>query len=188
MTECEQWSSWEGGPHILIPELVLPAWEGCNPPSGGRVVHAKHLYGGNGIATDYDRVCEVDELIGEISIGVFSGLVLGDEVPMSTLAHHPDGSLVIFVPMTWSREDAFAPGDLPAIAQNTTDRFVDSGIRFLHPGGRVALQPAVFAGADTTPKCKRVFRSLSAGQFAVWTADTQTDDGEFRAHWLRALP
>ncbi len=186
MSEPGEWSCWQGGPHILLPEQVLHSWDGHRPPSDGRVIDTKICFDGS-VPADYWRACDVKELIGAISVGDQTGLVIGDEVPMSTLTHHPDGSLVIFVPMTWFSENSFAIADLPEIVRATAERFVDTGIRFIHRGGAVALQPAVFPGDDNEEHFSRIMRPLAAGQYAVWTADTATDAGEFRAHWLRTV-
>jgi hypothetical protein len=184
MTEDGQWSCWKGSPHLLLPQVALTLWragEGSSRPTD----EAEPAYYVG--PADYDRVCAVAGLIGAINVGPHQALVLGDEVPMSTLTQHSDGSLVIFVPMTWYREGAFAFSGLPAIVQAVTDQFTDSGIRFVHPGGAVFLQPAAFAGDDVVRGVNRITRLLAPGQYAVWTVDTTSDEGEFRAHWLRRL-
>jgi hypothetical protein len=51
----------DGGPLLVAPRFPAPTWEGGEPPSGGRVVHAEFRFLGTGPATDYDRACDVEE-------------------------------------------------------------------------------------------------------------------------------
>lgn len=182
----DKWAIWQGGPHLLLPQAATAYWEGAKPPSGGRVVQAKARFQ-DGPATDYERACDVDGLIGAIKIAEFDALVIGDEVPMSTLVEHPSGSLVVFVPMTWHTSEGFNSDSLQAIINVAGDRFADTGIRFEHSGGNVVLQPAVFDAEwqdDATPPMRR----LEPGTYGVWSVDTEVEQGEFRAHWLRPAP
>jgi hypothetical protein len=54
------WMATEGGPLLVLPELLLPAWTGCE---GG----------------DYGRACAVEDRLGVIPVGAGKALVLGDE-------------------------------------------------------------------------------------------------------------
>lgn len=69
-----------GGPLILLSRELVPSWEGCDPPSAGRVVEADFRWNKESDpATDYDRACDVEGYLGLIGVGWGYGLVLGDE-------------------------------------------------------------------------------------------------------------
>jgi hypothetical protein len=62
----------------------LSLWEGTRPPSAGRTVEAKFRWNDQtGPATDYDRACDIEALIGLLQVGNVEALVLGDE-PLAT--------------------------------------------------------------------------------------------------------
>ena len=89
-----KWVSCRAGPHLLLPAELLGAWEGVKKPSFGRIVRAifRFTMDPASPATDYDRACDVNDLLGLIPVGDGHALVLGgDEVPMSTWIAHPDG-------------------------------------------------------------------------------------------------
>ncbi|MFD8519691.1 Imm21 family immunity protein [Streptomyces capillispiralis] len=73
-----EWVESGGGPLIAVPEAVLPFWTGAD---------------GEETASDYDRACEVDGLVGLLPVGDSTALVLGDEpAPTAFLPEH--GTLV----------------------------------------------------------------------------------------------
>lgn len=78
-----EWIESQGGPLLLLPQHLLGAWEGADPPSHGRAVEAAFRYHPSGPATDYDRACDVRDIIAAIEVGEGLGLVLGDE-PLPT--------------------------------------------------------------------------------------------------------
>ena len=57
---------------------LLPFWEGSGAPSNGRIVEAESRWG-LGIATDYDRSCDIADWSGLIEVGDGLGLVLSIE-------------------------------------------------------------------------------------------------------------
>jgi hypothetical protein len=82
------WIESAGGPLILLPSSDLSMWEGIRQPSAGRTVEASFRWNDHtGPATDYDRACDIEELIGLLQVGNVEALVLGDE-PLAT-AWHP---------------------------------------------------------------------------------------------------
>lgn len=59
----------DGGPLILLPSMARDAWEGGDPPSGGRVIDLPTRYAAQDVATDYDRACEVNESAMLLDVG-----------------------------------------------------------------------------------------------------------------------
>lgn len=175
---ADKWVTWDGGPHLLLPERALADWDGGRPPKRGRVIEAKFRYQKGEPATDYDRACDVDDLIGKIDVGGYDALVLGDDVPMSTLVRLDDGALCVFVPMVWSSADSFRQDALPSMLAAVTECFVDTGLLFQHAGGCLMLQPAAVAGDE--PEV-RVAECLADGRYHVWWGAMRTSVGEFRA-------
>jgi len=88
-----KWIESAGGPLILLPEELLPSWQGINPPSDGRAIEARFRWDPGRPATDYDRAVDVEALIGVIAVGTGEGLVLWGE-PLRTswwpYPQHPD--------------------------------------------------------------------------------------------------
>jgi hypothetical protein len=69
---------------ILLPSSDLSLWEGIRPPSAGRTVEARFPWNGRSDpATDYDRACDIEGLIGLLQLGDVEALVFGDE-PLAT--------------------------------------------------------------------------------------------------------
>jgi hypothetical protein len=62
---------------------LLEAWEGTEEPEPYRGVEARSRWNPEGPATDYDRACDVTDLMGTVPVGGGEGLVLGDE-PLAT--------------------------------------------------------------------------------------------------------
>ncbi|MFE1799654.1 immunity 21 family protein [Streptomyces sp. NPDC059517] len=83
--EQVEWVESGGGPLIAIPEVVLPFWTGAD---------------GDELASDYDRACEVEGLIGLVPVGNTTALVLGDE-PAATTYLPEHGTFV-----RWSAGDS----------------------------------------------------------------------------------
>ena len=79
----------EGGPVMAMPLELTSAWEGCEPPSGGRKITVRERFTGpDGPATDYDRACNAGH-VGVIDVGNGSALVLDEVCEWCAL---PDGS------------------------------------------------------------------------------------------------
>ena len=78
------WIESAGGPLILLPLSDLSLWEGSRPPSAGRTVEANFRWNDESDpATDYDRACDIKDLLGIVQVGQVEALVLGDE-PLPT--------------------------------------------------------------------------------------------------------
>ncbi|MGW2516331.1 immunity 21 family protein [Streptomyces sp. NPDC001617] len=144
-----EWVESGGGPLIAVPETVLPFWAGAD---------------GEETASDYDRACEVDGVVGLLPVGDSSALVLGDE-PAST-AYLPEHSTFV----RWcaaSSEDELLAGVPVALA--TADW--ENEVRWDVPGA-VVLFDSAWPGNDTErTDCLKVV--LEPGSYAVRAANVQ---------------
>ena len=77
-----KWITGCGGPLLLLAAEWIEAWEGVDPPSGGRVVRLadadKRLIP-EAPASDYDRACEIEEPLANLEVGNGRGIVIGGE-------------------------------------------------------------------------------------------------------------
>jgi hypothetical protein len=80
---------------IVLPESLLSAWEGNDPPSGGRQVEATFRCGPDGPATDYDRACSSDEAVAQIPVGGGSGIVIASAPLLTWVGSRFGGHLVV---------------------------------------------------------------------------------------------
>lgn len=99
------WIESNGGPLLLLPDTLLPAWSGTDIPTD-RAIEANSRWQGSGPASDYDRACDVSDYVGVIPVGVGSGLVLADEpLPTRWIPSRDGGVLARWI---------FAPSDAVA--------------------------------------------------------------------------
>jgi hypothetical protein len=99
------WHSQCDGPSIFMPREALAFWEGCYPPSGGRVVEARFRWDNQELATDYDRAADAsDSLCGEVfPVGNFMAYVPSGEKPITVFeSRGPSEQLLI---ERWFYED-----------------------------------------------------------------------------------
>jgi immunity protein 21 of polymorphic toxin system len=78
------WVESNGGPLLLLPEALLSDWCGSDDPPLWRQVQSRFRFNPEGVATDYDRACDVSGFVGALEVGEGFGLVLGDE-PLPTV-------------------------------------------------------------------------------------------------------
>jgi len=93
----QDWISSEGGPLLVLPRSLVPAWGGIDAPDDAVPVFESGTF-----VTEYDRACAVDDYLGLIPVANGRGLVLGAEPMLTTWlpdAAHPDmgGILVRWV-------------------------------------------------------------------------------------------
>lgn len=80
----DPWVVSNGGPLLLLPAALLPAWSGTEVPADGRVLQTRFRWDPDAPApSDYDRACDVAGYAGVLDVADGWGLVLGDE-PNST--------------------------------------------------------------------------------------------------------
>ena len=84
----------------------IPYWEGGDPPSGGRVVYAAFRCNPEGVATDYDRACDMlSRWLGLVDVGSSWGLVLGGEPTYTTWCVPEPGGNGMLARIIWADED-----------------------------------------------------------------------------------
>jgi len=161
-----EWVSCDGGPHLLLPAELVAAWEGTSPPSGGRIVNSRFRYTMDPAspATDYDLACDVEEELGLIPVETGEGLVIDEDVPMSTWvpgANVPGGDLVVRV---WGAE----PGDewiVRVCREAPLHLLCDTGLTFSVGDEGLLLFPACDSAPDRIYGFLRV--PLPRGQYRV---------------------
>ncbi|MEU5520054.1 immunity 21 family protein [Streptomyces sp. NPDC093250] len=144
-----QWVESGGGPLIAVPETVLPFWTGAD---------------GEETASDYDRACEVDGLVGLLPVGDAAALVLGDE-PAAT-AFLPDHSTLV----RWVAGDSEAELLASVPAALHTARW-QTEVRWKVPG-TVLLFDAAWPGSHSTGT-DHARLTLAPGSYAVRAAAVQ---------------
>lgn len=144
-----EWVESGGGPLIAVPETVLPFWTGAD---------------GEETASDYDRACEVDGLVGLLPVGDAAALVLGDE-PAAT-AFLPEHDTLV----RWIAGDSEAEllASVPA-ALHTAQWQPE--VHWKVPG-TVVLFDAAWPGTDST-RTDHVNLTLTPGRHTVRAARVQ---------------
>src|SRR5690348_7654622 len=68
----------DGGPLLVLPAELVSSWEGCDPPSPGRIITTPldDILGDFG-GTDYARACAAGGWVATIPVGTGTGVVLG---------------------------------------------------------------------------------------------------------------
>ena len=159
-----KWIASEGGPLLLVQRPFLSKWEGCNPPSGGRIVKATSQASGAAVATDYDRACDINDYLGILSVGEGIGVVLGDEPAQTAWLPKNDGCHAILVRWIYADdEDSLLSqmGNIPDSVWGKPQIAVELS------ADPVMLFDAALSGADLD---ERLEVSLPPGQYRVDTA------------------
>ncbi|MGV9846204.1 immunity 21 family protein [Streptomyces fungicidicus] len=144
-----EWVESGGGPLVAVPEKVLPFWTGAD---------------GEETASDYDRACEVDGLVGLLPVGDSTALVLGDE-PAATAFLPEHGTLV-----RWIAGDAEA--DLLASVPAALDTAQWQPEVYWRVSGTALLFDAAWPGSDSAAT-DHVSLALTPGRYAVRAARVQ---------------
>ena len=163
-----KWIGTEGGPLILIPLPLVARWEGTDPPNGGRVVHAEFRWSvPEGIATDYDRACDVRDNLGIIDVAGAHALVLGDEPNDTCFCSTSDGGVLV----RWD----FAPS-LEAVEtllhRLPTEGFVSESLQFNVQQSPFVLFDSACSGSAIK---ESVIVALPPGIYEVATCRWQPD-------------
>jgi Immunity protein 21 len=163
------WIYSEGGPLLLLSQEHLAAWEGSDPPSGGREVQAIFRYAGVGSsATDYDRACDVTDYLALLGVGQGQGLVLGDE-PFQTawwLDQHWRGMLVRW---RWAEDEASA---IQALSRIPDPVWEETGLVFTSSGSPLYLFDSACPGDELLD---HLSIDLSQGSYSIATGILQPD-------------
>lgn len=160
-----KWIESEGGPYIVVPASLVPAWQGVE-------------------GDDYDAACEIDDYLGLVTFGTGNkavGLVVADEPLPATFL--PDLASVL----QWS----YAPSDAALV--NAAQASVDS-IAQWHPGPQLDItEPlvmfdATIPGASVTDE-EQLRLSPPHGRVQFHTADFESGaDIAGRLHTIRPCP
>jgi hypothetical protein len=134
-----------------VPETVLPFWTGAD---------------GEETASDYDRACEVDGLVGLLPVGDSTALVLGDE-PAATAFLPEHGTLVRWV--AGHSEDAL----LASVPEALRTAAWQPEVHWQVPG-TVLLFDAAWPGTRSTGT-DHVRLTLGPGRYAVRAAQAQPE-------------
>lgn len=173
------WVDTTGGPHLVVPEKYAVHWEGVGKPSRGRVVEAKSRWDASGPATDYDRACDVDGLLGVIRVGRGRGVVLADDPGMAAYCPSRGRHSIL----KW----VYAPSEAALLAcfRGVTTRLkAEATVSVRHPGGRLVLMDA----ADTPQSWlgKHSEFTLPAGLYQVTAVMAEAVDYSLIAYeWRR---
>lgn len=181
------WVACDGGPHILLPSEVAGTWSGTQVPGNGRAVNAKFRWNGDlsEPASDYDAACDINELAGLVQVGTYQGLVLGDDVPMSTwVPSNQFSGGVLVVPMEWPDTTQDEGHLLSAIASVPESEFSETGLTLPTSSGEFLLCAACDRGPSWVYPTQKV--SLSPASFRVITAETRTHGYWLRLHALQS--
>lgn len=144
-----EWVESGGGPLIAVPETVLPFWAGAD---------------GDETASDYDRACEVDGLVGLLPVGDSAALVFGDE-PAST-SYLPDHRTFVRWCAADSEDELLA--EVPAALGAAV---WEPEVRWDVPG-TVVLFDAAWPGNDAA-RTDHLKVSLPPGRYGVRAARVQ---------------
>lgn len=82
VTGMHDWIETTGGPHLLVPEALLPLWRGVEGWSDHEDPDD---------FSDYARACRIGSWLGAVEIGQGSGLIFGGEVGPITWIAGSDG-------------------------------------------------------------------------------------------------
>jgi hypothetical protein len=188
--KIDTWVTSAGGPLMLLPENLLPYWEGINPPSDGRKIEANFRWDPTGPATDYDRACETCEMTGYINlleVGSDHALVLGD-MPMPT-AWWPIPSIEGGLLVRW----LFADNDnsvMQALKSLSIDAFQPAELAFNVTFPALTLFDSAWGGVEIhLYPSETLTITLKEGLYGVSTL-TYTPDSETSLvlHKLSPLP
>ncbi|MEV0535180.1 Imm21 family immunity protein [Kitasatospora sp. NPDC050463] len=151
-SEAVRWVESQGGPLVVVPGTVLAAWSGSA--------------GGDELATDFDRACAVDGLIGVLPVGPSQALVLADE-PASTAWLREQGVFVRWSAAE-SEEALLGSVDAALLAAAWEPEVI------WQASGPVVLFDAAWTGEECRQE-EHLRIDLAAGRYAVRAAYVEPD-------------
>lgn len=168
----QRWIESGGGPLLLVPRDLIGFWEGARDVAPFREVAADSRWKDGGRATDYDRACDVGDLLGIIDVGPGYAVVLGDEPLPTTWMPAEDGGGML---VRWVAAD----DDESALAlalQGMAEAEWESGPVFHVSEESLVLFDSAIAG-DEQPR-DELEVTVRPGRYQFHTARVQRDDGE----------
>jgi hypothetical protein len=154
----------DGGPLLVAPRFPAPTWEGGEPPSAGRVVHAEFRFLGTGPATDYDRACDVQEPAAVLHAPPGWVLILQDAAGGAAWLPPLFPGELLLMQFEAAPDEELAEAMLavlagqPATAWQTLAQGLDVG-----PGGMLLLH----ASGSPTTEVEQQFGVIPAAGYAV---------------------
>jgi hypothetical protein len=150
------WLDTEGGPFVLVPHSALAQWSGTEG--------------------DYDRACEVTDLVGILSLpDGAEALVLGDE-PLST-AYLPEYRVLV----RWYYAES-DDGVADVIRDGLPTAEWEEG-PVLSTTGKLVMFDAAYFGNEVGTLTDGTALELGAGRYRVDSASVEPDDlTSFRVH------
>ena len=165
-----QWIQSNGGPLLLLPSALLGAWEGADEPEPFRSVEARSRWNPSGPATDYDRACDVGDLVGAVQVGEGEGLVLGDEPLATTWRSSQSSTGGVLVRWEYAASGVAAGRWVSTIPSSLP---WESSTRFSFEEGPLVLFDSAEAGSN--PSGPRLEIPLSGGVYDVHTIRWRPD-------------
>lgn len=181
-----EWLESATGPLILLPEPLLPYWDGADEPSGGRVVFAPPATAEDADAdrpaTDYDRACGVRDLAALLDVGPGVGLVLGNQ-PYPATCLEVDGQRgVLIARWVYGASDAEVDEHLARLPDEVFER---GDLALNVPESPLILFDASISGRSIDADTERIVLELPAGQYRLRTTALEPDEEtSLVLHWL----
>jgi hypothetical protein len=141
----------DGGPLIVLPREAAPCWEGCAPPSNGRVIEVRSRWNADAFATDYDRACDVEEWAVILKVGPSWGLVLGGEDTADGWLQPTVPDTLALVRIAWS--DLLSDEEIPQLYEAQAEqnwKRLHSGLLITHGG--LLLMHSANTGSEVREK------------------------------------
>jgi hypothetical protein len=185
------WFNNDGGPLLVAAVTGLDAWEGADPPSGGRLIDVDSQVDPDGLATDYDRACGVMLPAGAVTISQGWGAVVSAEGSAAWL--EPDVIATTFVEEDSSpeklRELLVAMPESEWISVVPSMTIDDRGVVLLHAASTIgAVRVRDRAERGDAAIGDAILSRISAGRYCVEYAslksDTEWDVGFLRLRRL----
>ncbi len=178
----------------MMPRSALPEWEGCDPPSKGRLLSARSRWNHrNAAPTDYDRASDVDGFVGIVSVGKGYALVLGDlPVPTAWLPHGNEcGTLFRWIALDGTSRADGTRRLINEKASSVPDSWLnDEPFTLNVTESPLALFDSAYSGHDISVGTisQWLLIDLLPGEYAVATAYVRQEDrSEFILHRLTRI-
>ncbi len=168
---AKTWIYSNGGPLILLPRSHMASWLGtdCNAEDAPD------------FKSDYERACEIDELLAILQIGEVEGLILGDEPLQTTWIPFADETGGTFVRWDFASDEASA---LHAACKAPDAQFTPEKFELTVVEHSLCLFDSGCAGCRVVDdECLHI--SLTPGRYGIQTV-IHEPDRETRL-WLHRL-
>lgn len=173
-----KWVDTNSGPYIVLAWEHRAAWEGTDPPTGGRVVRAEFRWDGPGkAATDYDEACDrtgPPDWFGPVKRRDFTALA----IPRGSLTWipRPGGAILIHCDTAPSRAHAakVVRTTLGAHIRDEPVRWRRTRTLLKTTSGKLVACDGAYAGR-AQPRKMTLAIEIPRGTYAVAVADHEPD-------------